>query len=105
MTLRGWNIPSNSMNSSFEQTLIEVWRQALVEDAKPVELGTERDPVRASAVSARTNQALGSSTSLGTSKNSMCPQTSQLKTRALTVVPMLSTPNRNTEGVIDDLPV
>jgi hypothetical protein len=32
--------------SSFEQTLIEVWRQALVENAKVVELGKERYPVR-----------------------------------------------------------
>ena len=30
----------------FEQTLIEVWRQALMENAKVVELGTERYPVR-----------------------------------------------------------
>jgi len=34
------------MNSSFEQTLIEVWRQALVENANFVELGKERSPVR-----------------------------------------------------------
>ena len=34
------------MNPSFEQTLIEVWRQALVENANPVELGKERYPVR-----------------------------------------------------------
>ncbi len=34
------------MESSFEQALIEVWRQALVEDAKTVVLGTERFPVR-----------------------------------------------------------
>jgi hypothetical protein len=34
------------MNSSFEQTLIEVWRQALIENAKVVELGKERYPVR-----------------------------------------------------------
>src|SRR6266480_6716539 len=34
------------MNSSFEQTLIEVWRQALVEDARVVELGTNRYAVR-----------------------------------------------------------
>lgn len=33
------------MNDSFEQTLIEVWRQALVEDAKVVELGKERETV------------------------------------------------------------
>jgi hypothetical protein len=31
---------------SFEQTLIEVWRQALVENAKVVELGVERYSVR-----------------------------------------------------------
>ena len=35
-----------AMNPSFEQTLIEVWRQALVENAKVVVLGTERYPVR-----------------------------------------------------------
>ena len=29
------------MKLSFEQALIEVWRQALVENAKTVELGTE----------------------------------------------------------------
>ncbi len=34
------------MDSSFEQALTEVWRQALVENAKVVELGTERYPVR-----------------------------------------------------------
>jgi len=34
------------MELSFEQTLIEVWRQALVENAKTVELGSERYPVR-----------------------------------------------------------
>jgi hypothetical protein len=34
------------MNSSFEQTLVEVWRQALIENAKFVVLGTERYPVR-----------------------------------------------------------
>lgn len=34
------------MSSSFEQALIEVWRQTLVENAKTVELGTERYPVR-----------------------------------------------------------
>jgi hypothetical protein len=32
--------------SSFEQTLVEVWRQTLVENAKTVEIGTERFPVR-----------------------------------------------------------
>lgn len=34
------------MEISFEQALIEVWRQALVENAKAVELGSERYPVR-----------------------------------------------------------
>ena len=34
------------MNPSFEQALIEVWRQAPVEDADVVELGAERYPVR-----------------------------------------------------------
>ena len=34
------------MKLSLEQALIEVWRQALVENAKSVELGTERYPVR-----------------------------------------------------------
>jgi len=34
------------MNPSFEQTLVEVWRQTLVENAKVVVLGTERYPVR-----------------------------------------------------------
>ncbi len=34
------------MRLSFDQTLIEVWRQALVENAKAVELGTDRSPVR-----------------------------------------------------------
>ena len=34
------------MKSSFEETLIEVWRQALVDNAKAVELGAERYPVR-----------------------------------------------------------
>jgi hypothetical protein len=34
------------MNPAFEQTLVDVWRQVLVEDAKVVELGTERFPVR-----------------------------------------------------------
>jgi hypothetical protein len=34
------------MNPSFEPTLIEVWRQALVENAKVVELGKGRYPVR-----------------------------------------------------------
>jgi hypothetical protein len=31
---------------SFEQALIEVWRQTLVENAKLVELGAQRFPVR-----------------------------------------------------------
>ena len=34
------------MALSFEQALIEVWRQTLVENAKTVELGSERYPVR-----------------------------------------------------------
>jgi hypothetical protein len=34
------------MESSFEETLIEVWRQALVDNAKVVELGGERYPVK-----------------------------------------------------------
>lgn len=34
------------MQLSFEQALIEVWRQALVEDAKAVTLGSEHFPVR-----------------------------------------------------------
>jgi hypothetical protein len=34
------------MEISFEQTLIEVWRQTLVEKAKAVELGKARYPVR-----------------------------------------------------------
>jgi hypothetical protein len=34
------------MKSSFEDTVIEVWRQALVENADVVLLGTERYPVR-----------------------------------------------------------
>ncbi len=33
------------MQLSFEQTVIEVWRQALVENSKVVELGTETFPV------------------------------------------------------------
>jgi hypothetical protein len=35
-----------TMKSSFEQTLVEVWRQTLVENATVVVLGTERYPVR-----------------------------------------------------------
>jgi hypothetical protein len=34
------------MKLSLEESLIEVWRQALVENAKVVELGKERYPVR-----------------------------------------------------------
>jgi hypothetical protein len=34
------------MNPSFEQTLVEVWRQTLVENANIVELEKERYPVR-----------------------------------------------------------
>jgi hypothetical protein len=34
------------MKLSFEQALIEVWRQALVENAETVKLGSERYPVR-----------------------------------------------------------
>src|SRR3984957_14150954 len=34
------------MMSSFEQALIAVWRQALVENTEVVELGTEQYPVR-----------------------------------------------------------
>jgi hypothetical protein len=34
------------MSTSFEQTLVEVWRQALVKNANVVELGKERYPVR-----------------------------------------------------------
>jgi hypothetical protein len=37
------------MNPSFEETLIEVWRQALVENTKTVELGTKTCPVRCTA--------------------------------------------------------
>ena len=32
------------MNPSFEQTLIDVWRQSLIENANVVELGTEAFP-------------------------------------------------------------
>jgi hypothetical protein len=34
------------MKLSFEQALIEVWRQALVEDAKVIELGNQQFAVR-----------------------------------------------------------
>jgi hypothetical protein len=37
------------VNDSFEQTLIAVWRQALVEGAKTVVLGSELFPVRRTA--------------------------------------------------------
>src|ERR1700676_5705007 len=33
------------MKPSFEETLIEVWRQVLVDNAKAVVLGTERYPI------------------------------------------------------------
>ena len=34
------------MAVSFEEALIDVWRQVLVENAKIIELGTEHYPVR-----------------------------------------------------------
>jgi hypothetical protein len=34
------------MTESFQNALINVWRQVLIEDAKAVELGSERYPVR-----------------------------------------------------------
>jgi hypothetical protein len=34
------------MRSSFEEMLIEVWRQALVENADTIELGVKRYPVQ-----------------------------------------------------------
>ena len=34
------------MKPSFEQTLVDVWRQVLVENASVIELGGERYPVR-----------------------------------------------------------
>jgi hypothetical protein len=37
------------MQSAFEETLTQVWRQALVEDAKIVELGKKHYPVRRTA--------------------------------------------------------
>src|SRR5712692_2970054 len=37
---------TSTVESSFVQALIEVWRQVLVENAKVVELGKERYPVR-----------------------------------------------------------
>jgi len=36
----------HAMRSSFEETIVEVWRQALVENAKFVEVGTKRYPVQ-----------------------------------------------------------
>lgn len=39
------------MKASFEETLIEVWRQALVENAEAVELGAERYAVKRTAKS------------------------------------------------------
>jgi hypothetical protein len=36
----------NPMNASFEQTLVDVWRQVLVEHATVVELGGKRYSVR-----------------------------------------------------------
>jgi len=41
--------PKGAMNPSFEETLIQVWRQALVENTKTVELGTKTCPVRRTA--------------------------------------------------------
>ncbi len=38
--------PASTAEGSFEQTLVEVWRQALVKNADAVELGTKRYPVR-----------------------------------------------------------
>ena len=37
------------MNPAFEQTLVEVWRQALMENAKTVKVGKESYPVRRTA--------------------------------------------------------
>ena len=37
------------MRLSFEQALIQVWRQTLVENVKIVELGSERYPVRSTS--------------------------------------------------------
>jgi hypothetical protein len=34
------------MDSSFERALIEVWRQTIFANAKSIELGTERYPIR-----------------------------------------------------------
>ena len=44
-----WNRNYAMTKLSFEETLAEIWRQALVEDAKHVELGSERFPVRHTA--------------------------------------------------------
>ena len=38
-------MPGHSNSRSFEETLIEVWRQALVEGAKTVVLGTATYPI------------------------------------------------------------
>jgi len=38
--------PSTPLESAFENTLIEVWRQTLVENATVVKLGEERYVVR-----------------------------------------------------------
>jgi hypothetical protein len=38
--------PPSAMKRSFEQAVIDVWRQALVENAKTVKLGPEHFPVR-----------------------------------------------------------
>jgi hypothetical protein len=37
---------ASTAETSLEQTLVEVWRQALVENADVVELGKKRYPVR-----------------------------------------------------------
>ena len=37
------------LNSSFQQALVDVWRQALVENAKAVNVGGESYPVRRTA--------------------------------------------------------
>jgi hypothetical protein len=38
--------PPSEMQSSLEETLVEVWRQALIENARFVQLGTQRYPVQ-----------------------------------------------------------
>jgi hypothetical protein len=51
LTTRDFGSSANQINSgysalkSFEETLIEVWRQAFAEDAKVVVLGNDRYPV------------------------------------------------------------